>query len=198
MDAIIESEHKKVRERLRAGAKDPEVLLSVKNRLQEIGGELREVYAENGYTNFLVTYLSKEHEKYQLHQGRGPETHDYSETRPQPTCHCGAMECPIGRGQLPVRIRTADNLDRAIRQYTHEHTAYPAALHEAREAWGDKCARLESELASMNIALATNVTLEQLESDDPIDESDDAGTDEPDTGEDVTETTGHDPATTTV
>lgn len=200
MDAIIKDEHDKIRSRLRAGAKDPEVLLSVKNRLQEIGGELRQVYADNGYTNYLVAYLKREHEKYLLHHGRGPDTHDYDETRPEPTCHCEAMDCPVGRGQLPVSIRTADNLERAIRQYTHEHTANPVALHEARDAWSEKCARLESELATMNIALAQNVTLEDLESgvafehdDEETDEADDA-----DAEADESETTAHDPTEVTV
>lgn len=196
MDQIIESEHKKVRNRLRAGAKDPEVLLSVKDRLQDIGGDLRKVYADDGYINFLVTYLKEEHEKYQLHQGHGPENHDYDELRSKPTCNCSASECPISRGRLAVSIRTADDPEQAIRDYTHEHTGYPVALHEAREAWGDLCARLESELAAMNIALATNTPMEQLDDVDAI--ADDGSADTTDAeddqaDDDAEETTGHDP-----
>lgn len=199
MDQIIKSEHQKVRNRLRAGAKDPAVLLSVKDRLQDIGGDLRQVYADDGYTNFLVTYLKEEHEKYQIHKGNGPEAHDYDDLRSKPTCNCSAGECPIGQGRLSVSIRTADDTEQAIRDYTHDHTANPVALHEAREAWGELCARLESELAAMNIALATNTPMEQLDDvdalrDDGDEESDaEAETDDADGSSD--ETTGHDPTT---
>jgi len=192
MDEIIEREHEKVRNRLRAGAKDRDVLVSVSDRLKEIGGDLRQVYAGDGYTNFLVTFLKEEHEKYQIHKGYGPDEHDYDELRSEPTCHCGQGSCPVGNGKLPVTIRTADDLDAAIREYTHDHTANPVALHEARSAWGDKCAELESELLAMNLALSTNTPLDRL--DEPAPDADDAADDDPadESGEDADQR-GHDP-----
>ncbi|MFC7216474.1 hypothetical protein ACFQO4_20660 [Saliphagus sp. GCM10025334] len=199
MDSIIADEHDFIRKRLEESAASTETLLSVRKRLQAIGPDLRRVYDTNGYTNFLVAYLKREHEKYQLHHGNGPNNHEYDETRPTPTCHCTVASCPIGNGRLPIAIRTANDPERATRQYTHEHTAHPVALHEAREGWHSLCSSLESELSLMKIALAKDVPVETLEDPEALaaeeaeEETDDVDADDGEESDE--ETGGHDPTT---
>lgn len=107
---------------------------------------------QDGFEDFLATYVAREYER--LHYDGDPEHAPYDSLRQTPLCTCRDHGCPLKDGRLPRRIRQADDLHTAIREWTLDHSGDPLVLDAdgdqlppgARTAWSDKRARVFSVL----------------------------------------------------
>lgn len=131
----------------------PETKLWADREMESIQADLDIIQrGDEGFEDFLAAYVAREHER--LHYDGDPDRAPYETLREVPLCTCRDYGCPLKDGRLPRRIRQADDLHTAIREWTLDHNGDPLVLDAegdglppgAREAWSDKRARVFSVL----------------------------------------------------
>jgi hypothetical protein len=130
----------------------PATKLWADREMERIQGDLDLIRRDDGFEHFLAEYVAREHER--LHYDGDPERAPYDSLREDPLCTCRDYGCPLKDGRVPRRIREADDLHAAMREWTLDHTGDPLVLDAdsdalpagARQAWSDKRARVFSVL----------------------------------------------------
>lgn len=106
---------------------------------------------KDSFRRFLRTYLREEYRKYSA-------TVQADETRDHPLCYCDGAPCELQQGRLPERIkrwgshyRPTPDPDELVLQYCETHEE-EVVLSEAREAWFEQFAEIESEYLDIILA----------------------------------------------
>lgn len=164
-----------------------EVKLWARRRRADVRSDMERIIRDDGYRDFLLSFIQQEAAKVKAHLNGDPHDHPYDGTRTRPVCTCDG-QCPLKRGELPKEFRDAPSVDTGARQFRHAHRGHPLVIDDGREAFARLVAYVEDELVCINIGLANGVR--------PTDDEwpDDAAPN-PDRPENTAETAAIDPST---
>lgn len=133
-------------------------------RIQEIRADFDKATRDNADTDFLLSYIQAECEKFKLSRKDGDkektlEESYYDEVRENPVCTCDnklSHQCPLKRGILPREVRKADSIDDGIRKFRANHNGNPIVLQDAQAEWAELVGRVETELRDILSALSSD------------------------------------------
>lgn len=125
-------------------ALDPAVQKALDELYRDADRLVREVMTDDGFLEYLSSYVSREHTKLEADRNGEPEHYPYDETRSRPLCTCSDRYCRLKRGKLPRQIRDADDPKRAMRRFAHDHDGDPLVLQDARDTYADRCGEVEA------------------------------------------------------
>lgn len=156
---------------------DPEVQLALDREYRSAEADARIVLTDDGFLDFLATYLSREHTKLQAHERGEPNDHPYEGVRKQPLCLCGDRYCELKDGRLMRHIREANDPEAAIREEKHDHRGDPLVLQDAIAEYDDICAAFNQRHRRIIICGTHNVHPDDL---DDLRDGDEANDEESD------------------
>lgn len=147
-------------------------------QLNQISGELETIRRQDGFQDFALDRILQEREKYRASEDE-LEDLPYGELRDDPLCTCPNSECPIKEGELPRKIRDADDFETGLREFRQTHRGDPVVLREIRDEYDETVSRVKSTLRRVLSALSNNQIPGEPESETVLeDDVDDVDQDE--------------------
>lgn len=141
---------------------DQPVIAEVLELERETTQKAAKVLRVDAYHDHLLSYVQSERELFL-------EDDDDGLSRSEPLCTCSDGYCDLKRGQLPTRVREADDLDAGIREFKQRHNGYPRVLDEAQEQRDAHMAEVYNDLGRILYALSSNTRISDMQLDDAND-----------------------------
>ncbi len=122
---------------------DPEVKVALNEEFRKVNPTARIVLTDDGYLEFLASFVSREHTKLKAYRQGDKHDHPYDGVRKEPLCTCADRYCAFKEGRLMRQIREADDPVAEIRRVKHSHSGDVLVLQDASDEYDEICAEFD-------------------------------------------------------
>lgn len=144
-----------------------ETVRSIKDERRRLSEEYLAVTDPDGCLRYLRRYVEQAFQRAAAESAA--ELDGEATPRTDPLCACDSAFCDLKSGEIPSKVRMADDPAAAIDEFRERHSDRPTVLLEAREAYREAEANVWAMLDVCYTAAQRDVPVSKVRADQPAD-----------------------------